>query len=447
MRRSLLSLSLLLMVAASLEAQGLRDKLSALFIFGSGQDPLFLAGSGDPNNPDFIQAHGRHLVPAAVAGNATVISFITTSIGGNVPNIPVGATSSGLTFRLEGGVPVRTSESPGPIFGERAQTLGRGRVLVGANVSRVEFKTLRGVNLDDIRLNFTHQNITNAEIPGCDAIFEGDCSRMGFPDFENDVMQFRLSLDLDLTVTSFFLTYGLLDNIDIGVVLPIASTSFRGTSEAQLIPFGGPTVSHFFEGTPDSPGLSSTRFEEGSASGIGDIAARLKINVGRSERTGFSILADARFPTGSEEDLLGSGRFAARGLGIVSGQFGNFSPHANVGYLFREGNRQNDAVLITGGFDHLLASWVTLAADVIAELQAGDSNLRVPEPVTIETPFRRAVESTTIPDGRDDLVNASFGFKFTTGAGVTIVANSIWPLNRGGLRPNVLWTAGLEYNF
>jgi hypothetical protein len=34
-----------------------------------------------------------------------------------------------------------------------------------------------------------------------------------------------------------------------------------------------------------------------------------------------------------------------------------------------------------------------------------------------------------------------------TGSGITIVANSIWPLNRGGLRPNVLWTAGLEYSF
>jgi hypothetical protein len=25
--------------------------------------------------------------------------------------------------------------------------------------------------------------------------------------------------------------------------------------------------------------------------------------------------------------------------------------------------------------------------------------------------------------------------------------NGAWPLNRGGLRPDVLWTLGLEYNF
>ena len=48
---------------------------------------------------------------------------------------------------------------------------------------------------------------------------------------------------------------------------------------------------------------------------------------------------------------------------------------------------------------------------------------------------------------RDDIVNASVGFKFVTSAGLTIVTNSIWPLNNGGLRPDVMWTAGLEYSF
>jgi len=48
---------------------------------------------------------------------------------------------------------------------------------------------------------------------------------------------------------------------------------------------------------------------------------------------------------------------------------------------------------------------------------------------------------------RDDQINGSFGFKFSTGPGIMVVANTLWPLNRGGLRPNVLWTAGLEYNF
>jgi hypothetical protein len=31
--------------------------------------------------------------------------------------------------------------------------------------------------------------------------------------------------------------------------------------------------------------------------------------------------------------------------------------------------------------------------------------------------------------------------------GPTVIANALVPVNRGGLRPNVLWTLGLEYSF
>src|SRR3712207_9458870 len=47
-----------------------------------------------------------------------------------------------------------------------------------------------------------------------------------------------------------------------------------------------------------------------------------------------------------------------------------FTPHANVGYLYRAGDQLNDAVLATLGFDHLLAPWATLAADVVTELRS-----------------------------------------------------------------------------
>ena len=61
--------------APPLAAQGggLRDKIAELFIFGSGGDPLFLAGSADPNNPVSIQAHGTHFIPSSVAQNGSII--------------------------------------------------------------------------------------------------------------------------------------------------------------------------------------------------------------------------------------------------------------------------------------------------------------------------------------------------------------------------------------
>jgi hypothetical protein len=444
MTRSALLLFLFLVAPGSVAAQGLRDKISELFIFGTGEEALFLAGTADPDNPASVQAHSSHFVPSAVGSNATLISFLTNAIGTSIAAIPISATSSGTTFRFEGGVPVQTSTSPGPIIAERGQTLGKGRVFVSASVSQLNFKTLRGVDLANLGLNFTH---ANADFPGCDTVFGGDCTQQGIPTLENDFIQLNLDLELDVRATTFQITYGLLDRVDIGVAVPIISTSLRGQSNAQVVPFGGPTAAHFFDGTPADPDLFATRFVDGSASGLGDIAARVKIGVGESQTTRFSILGDARFATGAEEDLLGSGHFAIRGLGIVSAEFGTFATHANVGYLYRDGDDQNDAVLATVGFDQVLAAWATLAADLVSELQVGDSKLTIPEPLTIDQPFQRVVEPTSVPDIRDDIINASVGFKFVTSAGLTIVTNSIWPLNDGGLRPNVMWTAGLEYSF
>src|ERR1700686_1029775 len=95
--------------------------------------------------------------------------------------------------------------SAGPIFAERAQTLGRGRVLAGISRTGFRFATLRGVDMHNIGLTFTHQNVN---FPGCDAQFGGDCSLYGVPVLENDEMAFHLSMDLTVQVTSIYPPYG-----------------------------------------------------------------------------------------------------------------------------------------------------------------------------------------------------------------------------------------------
>jgi hypothetical protein len=443
-RRLVVTLMLAVFPCAALQGQSLRDQLSQLFIFGDGAEALFLGGSGDPNNPDAIRAHGSHFVPAAVASNSTVITFLTNAIGSGATNVPVSAASGGSTFQFQGGAPVRTSTSAGPIFAERAQTLGRGRVLAGVTRTGAQFRTFRGVDLDNLPFTFTH---ANTDFEGCDATAGGDCTLYGVPELENETISLNLGLDVNLTVTAFLLTYGVTDRVDIGVVLPIVTTSLRGTSNAQINPFTPPPAVHFFGGTADNPVLTASRFVEGSATGIGDVAARLKINLRSGEPLSVGVLGEARFPTGSEEDLLGSGAFAARGIAIVSARFGNFAPHANAGYVYRSGDFETDAVLGTVGFDQLLAPWATLAADLISELQVGDSPLVLPGVAVLEAPYRRTISPSLIPDRRDDLVNASLGVKLTAVQGLTVIANGQWPLNRGGLRANAIWTAGLEYNF
>jgi hypothetical protein len=445
MRRSLwMVFGALLMVANVAQSQGLRAKISQLFIFGSGEDPLFLAGSADPSNPASIQAHGAHFVPSAVSANGSLIDFLTSAIGSNVASTPIGSTSGGVTFKFEGGVPVRTSSSAGPIFAERGQTLGQGRTVLGVGHTTSHMSSLRGVDLHSIDLTFTHQNV---DFAGCDAQQGNPCKLMGVPLLENDIMQLRLNLDLNVQVTSVYATYGITDNLDFGFVVPVVSTSMHGESNASIIPFGGPTAAHFFSGTTTNPGLSAQRLVDGSSIGLGDVAVRTKLSVHSAPQSNVAILGEARFATGNSDELLGDGHFAARGMAIVSTRFGDFSAHGNGGYLYRSGSNENSAIIGTAGFDDLIAPHVTLAADLVSELQVGRSKLTLPQPVHYDYPFKRTVNPTSIPDMADDIVNASIGFKFTTNNGFTVLTNALIPMNRGGLRANMTYTTGLEYTF
>ncbi|HEX6533855.1 MAG TPA: transporter [Gemmatimonadaceae bacterium] len=414
-------------LAPTAHAQGLRGTIDKLFTFGDCGEPLCLAGSVNAQN-----GHGNHFIPADVSGNSTVLSFLTNAIGLNVSNVPVSAASGGATFTFQNGLPVKTAESSGPIYGERAQTLGRHRTLVGVNFTGMNFSTLRGVPLHDIQLDFTHEDVGE---PG-----------LGDSPYENDFIQVRTSMDVHLLETSFFLTYGLSDRIDVGFVVPLAHVSVSGESVAEIVPFGTP-VAHFFGGTPDDPVLSATSSASGSATGLGDISIRAKVNLNESPRSSFSLFGDVRLPTGREEDFLGSGAWAFRGLGVFSARFGAFTPHLNGGVFYHSGDTENDALLATAGFDQLMSSWATLSFDVISQWELGHSMLTIPPTVTIEQPYVRTIQPTNIPTGRDDIVNASLGLKMRMDSGATGIVNLILPVNHGGLRPNAIWTFGLEYNF
>lgn len=429
MRRCTLGLAAILLVSttASATAQGLRGTIDQLFTFGNCGEPLCLAGSVNAQN-----GHGDHFIPADVSGNSTVLSFLADAIGFNVSNVPVSAASGGATFTFQNGLPVKTAESSGPVYGERAQTLGRRRAIAGVNFTGMRFSTLRGVPLHDIQLNFTHEDVGE---PG-----------LGDSPYENDFIQVHTSMDVHLIESSFFLTYGLTDRIDVGVVVPLAHVSVSGASDAQIVPFGTP-VAHFFGGTADDPILSAHSAASGSATGLGDISLRAKVNLNESPRSSFSLFGDVRLPTGNEDDFLGAGAWAFRGLGVFSARFGDFTPHINGGVFYRSGDSQTNALLATAGFDQLMSPWATLAFDIISEWQLGTSSLVIPSTVTIEKPYVRTIQPTNIPDGRDDIVNASIGMKMRMDSGMTGIVNLILPVNHGGLRPGAIWSLGLEYNF
>ena len=429
MRRFALISLLAAGAATPLAAQGLRDKVTDLFRFGLGcNEPVCLSvGTG----------HGDHYNPAVREGGDNLIGFLTNAIAVSISNIPISAASGGAIWgRSPEGLPVRTETSSGPIFAERAQTLGRGRVLFSTTANRIDYRSLRGVPLNGLMLTFPHQDVDN--------------DGLGTPSFESDLIEVTTRINLNVTSVTPVLSYGLTDRVDLSVAVPLIRTSLTGQSEAQVIPYSTPTP-HFF-GTPQNPLFRATAAAEGTSSGIGDVAVRLKANLASGPGGGFALLGDVRLPTGKEEDFLGTGQTSYSVIGVGSLRRGNFSPHINAGYVHRGGEFQNDAILATLGFDHLMARRATFAVEVITGWDIGSAKLAFPEPVTVTTPQGgatsvRVVRQTNIPDRRDNFALGSVGAKLGMGPGVNLLLNALVPLNQGGLQPNAAWTVGLEYSF
>ncbi len=433
-------LVLSLLPSVAVHGQTMEEVLDELFVFGGGDDPLFLVGTA---GQEATAVHGEHFIPSSSEANSAVLTFFDNALATNISNFPLSSTVASQTFRFIDGVPTPTSNSFGPIFAERAQTIGRGRLNAGVNYSRLRFADLRGVALDDVRLNFVHQN---SDFPGCDSTFGGqDCTLYGVPQFENDLMSLSLNLDIDADVFAFFATFGVFDWLDLGFAVPVVDLSVRGRSRVAMTPSTDPAF-HFFGSTQDNPELVATTRSFGQTTGIGDIAGRLKALLVSGSNWDLGALVEGRAPTGREEDFLGTGEWSVKSLLILSGAFADFSPHVNAGYRYQSGDFDQDRLQLIAGFDHRLSNWATLAVDLLTLFQVGEQEITFPEPVRYEEPFVRQVTLTNIPNMRDDIIDGSIGFKFRTSGGLIIVTNVLVPLNDGGLRTGVTPTLGLEYS-
>lgn len=408
---------------SSAQGQDARSNVREIFHFGTCSSLICLSTS--------TGFHGTHYNPDANAVGQVVVDFLSDAITNSVANTPLGATSSGTSFAFNAaGLPVATAQSTGPIFGERSQTLGRGRLLVSGKFTRSSFASLRGVSLHNLQLTLTHQDVPP---PG-----------LGDPDLERDTIHISTSLDASVSVFSLSATWGISNNVDFGFAIPIVNLSVAGTSIGTIVPTTG-TIAHYWGGTAADPQLVDTAHGEAKQSGVGDISLRAKFNLVQSPIGGAAFLADVRLPTGKKEDLLGTGKTSVATWFITSLTLKQFTPHANIGYLYRTGEDQNSGILSAVGFDALIAAPFTLAADVVGQWPVGTEKLTLPKPVTYID--GTVVPRTNIPTGTDNIVSASMGGKLLIGAGFTAVGNVLFPISEGGMRPNTTWTVGLERNF
>jgi hypothetical protein len=354
-------------------------------------------GNGITLDPAIV-GHVAHFQASSVEALDNLGSLISADIG----NYSATSSVAAITFDIQSGVPVRIKGSLGPIIGDRATTVGQGRINLSASISYINYSTLNGQNLNSLTLDLHHN-----EVPGN-------------PSYVNDIIRLHLNLSLSEELVSLQAIYGVTDNLDVGVILPVERIEGNVFSHAEIIDRGGEGI-HQFGGTA-SPDSSNS----GEATGIGDMILHAKWRVTPArDRFSAALVAETTLSTGDPNDLLGTGSYSFYGGGIASAALGRFNPHLDFGYeqFFSHegvnGYKRSNARLVAG------------------------ADLEVNERLAFSTDFlgRWRADGTTFYD-------LAIGGKWEVKSGIPIFLNFIFPANRNvGLRPDVVVMGGVETTF
>lgn len=439
-RRLALSLVFPFLFPLSLAAQGfnLRDLLTEFL-----REGIVLA----PPATGF--SHEAHFI-GADSPQFQALQQFSTGVANQLSSFPLASSAGGFTYRFDPalGVFTRSADSFGPVYAERADTIGKGKFNLGINFSHFTFDAIDNLSFrdGDVRLVFTHEDTSQ------------DGSNLQFF-FEGDVITSRLFLRLDTDITAFVMTYGVSDRFDIGAAIPLVRVELEAQSDAtvQRISTGPASTTHRFL----NGGTEETIRQSGSASGVGDVVLRGKFRVVGGNRGGLALAADLRLPTGEERDLLGTGATQVTGFLIGSVNLGAFSPHLNAGYTWSQKGPNDtdipDEIFYRGGFDWALNPRLTLAVDVLGRtaldarvvrvvdttFQSNTNNDRTTPPVIVTSVFPRLVSE--VKDS--ETLFGSVGFKINPFGNFLLTINGLFSLSDEGLKDDFAPLIGFDYSF
>jgi hypothetical protein len=442
LRRAALVLALIPFLTPSVQAQSsnLRDLLTNFLRQGITLAPP----------PEGFPSHEAHFI-GDDSPQFRAVQELNGLIANQLTSFPLASSAGGFTYTFDPalGVFVRSSESFGPIYAERADTLGKGKINMGVNFSHSTFDYINDLSLrgGDLKLVFTHQDVNH------------DHSNET-PFFEGDVIQATLSTKIDTNITAFVMSFGVTDRLDLGLAIPIVKVSIDALTDASIDRLATGTTApgiHRFQNGGDTESFT----QSGSASGVGDVVLRAKYRLSPGTNWGFAMGFDVRLPTGDEADLLGTGATELRPYIIGSAHFGAFSPHINAGYTWsvwpKGGVHLPNEISYTGGFDWALNPRLTFVGDVIGRTFVNTQVVRV-VPTTFEA------NTNTNPAGPPTLVFAtlptlvtekgdintllgSVGFKVNPVGELLITINGLFSINSQGLRDKFTPLVGLDYSF
>ena len=340
---------------------------------------------------------------AAAQTSDTIANFLVFELA----TLPVTSSSGGFTYRLEPtlGINVRSSDSFGTFFTERALSSGRDRASFGISYRSARYDSIDGRDLGDGTLVSTASILT------------GDPQA-----FDVETVSLEMRTDT-VTLTG---NYGATDRLDIGAALPFARVSLVGERVDT------------YRGTAFTQATASAE-----ASGLGDIVLRAKYNVMRTGASGLAFGAETRLPTGNEENLLGTGEasFAPRMIASYDGDY--VGVHGEIAYSF---GGIADTLSYGAAMTVVPSPRFTIVGELLGRRIDGlgqlvSSTQPHPRLVGVQT-----IRLTAIGETIDSIV-AVAGFKWNVGGAWLLTANILQPLTDVGLKANWVPTITFDYAF
>ncbi|HLV86468.1 MAG TPA: hypothetical protein VKV39_05785 [Candidatus Sulfotelmatobacter sp.] len=490
---------------------------------------------------------------------SSLLGPLTGDIARQANLLPIASPSSGvlLTYDTSLKTFVVSTDSLGPILGERGDTIGRHKLFVGFSYQYFNFDKIDGVNMRSIPAMLVHRDDNQDDTPlnttptvTCSAAQKSTAAQnLGGCAFVRDLINTQNSIALKVNQYTAYVTFGLTKKIDISAVVPFETVRMSLYSQDTIIPgsdgsfaptanspdatilnqnvtdsHGAPLFLHLFKdcvntspaggvadlaapctqhtfpdptwigtsftsngttvtGTPGTPNGSNAI---NSASGIGDVVARVKWNAVSGEHLRVAGGADVRLPTGDALNFLGSGSYGVKPFAVLSYR-ARVSPHVLVGYEWNSqsilSSRQSTVTTATGpsqeiglasnrkgympsdfvysaGADTWITKWLTAAVDIVgARYFRGGTESVTSQPFLAPCTSGCTAEPATPTVSYNSLnpnFNASYSItNLSAGAKIrpipksklVITGNVIVRLDNGGLHAKPAPLAGIGYTF
>ena len=360
---------------------------------------------------------------------ADVSNSLRQLIATQTQTFPSPSTGGGFTFTLKGApVPVRESELYAPLFGERALTNGAKNLSVTFNVNRLRWRSINGSDVQN----------------SSEGLLWGDTN------YDNAGSGYVGICRMDITTTSYSAsgTYGLAERFDVSFAIPIIHTSVVGSNEfIDTVQNADGSISPF-----RTEGVGGRYYVDGSSTGFGDIGVGAKFAIVRKAEAGAAVAVRTTFPTGSLEDMTGTGESRTQFEFIGSMEREGFSPHVNIGYVVATGDLFDEFTYNLGASFRVIPRRVTLAAELVGRrvfsVATFDSTARLGEVTSLYTREVFEVRDFTAQEQDINLFFFSFGGKVRMSGKWLASIFAILPAGSSGMqamRPTLNF--GVNYAF